>query len=66
MCIYSERDSDTILFTSEGGVDIGDVDAKAKKMVVEVKGRDEKDGVICPEQVKERLLEEVNDQGKKE
>ena len=28
VCIYSERDGDTILFHHEGGVDIGDVDAK--------------------------------------
>ena len=28
ICIYSERHGDTILFHHEGGVDIGDVDAK--------------------------------------
>ena len=28
MCIYSGREGDTILFHHEGGVDIGDVDAK--------------------------------------
>jgi len=36
VCIYSHRRGDTILFTHEGGVDIGDVDAKAKKLEVPV------------------------------
>nr|AUZ82868.1 ATP citrate lyase [Tigriopus kingsejongensis] len=36
VCIYSSRSSDTILFTHEGGVDIGDVDAKALKMEISV------------------------------
>ena len=32
VCIYSHRHGDTLLFTHEGGVDIGDVDAKALKL----------------------------------
>ncbi|KAH9983163.1 ATP-citrate synthase [Russula compacta] len=32
ICITSKREGDTILFTHEGGVDIGDVDAKALKL----------------------------------
>lgn len=36
VCIYSTRTCDTILFTPEGGVDIGDVDAKAQKLDVQV------------------------------
>lgn len=28
MCIYSHRNGDTVLFHHEGGVEIGDVDAK--------------------------------------
>ncbi|KAI5121419.1 hypothetical protein M0805_006182 [Coniferiporia weirii] len=32
ICITSAREGDTILFTHEGGVDIGDVDAKALKL----------------------------------
>ncbi|KAH9063243.1 ATP-citrate synthase [Lactarius vividus] len=32
VCITSQREGDTILFTHEGGVDIGDVDAKALKL----------------------------------
>jgi ATP citrate (pro-S)-lyase len=35
ICIYSLRDEDVILFHHEGGVDIGDVDAKATKMSIE-------------------------------
>ncbi|KAH8116187.1 ATP citrate lyase isoform 2 [Phellopilus nigrolimitatus] len=36
ICITSAREGDTILFTHEGGVDIGDVDAKALKLDVPV------------------------------
>lgn len=36
VCIYSHRHADTILFYHEGGVDIGDVDAKAVKLDVPV------------------------------
>lgn len=36
ICIHSVREGDEILFTHEGGVDIGDVDAKAKKIMVKV------------------------------
>lgn len=36
ICIYSHRYADTILFHHEGGVDIGDVDAKALKLEVPV------------------------------
>ncbi|XP_043599125.1 ATP-citrate synthase [Bombus pyrosoma] len=36
VCIYSHRNADTILFHHEGGVDIGDVDAKALKLDVPV------------------------------
>jgi succinyl-CoA synthetase beta subunit len=32
VCINSEREGDNILFAHEGGVDIGDVDAKALKL----------------------------------
>ncbi|KAH7105232.1 ATP-citrate synthase [Auriculariales sp. MPI-PUGE-AT-0066] len=32
VCINSEREGDNILFTHEGGVDVGDVDAKALKL----------------------------------
>lgn len=36
MCINSDRDGDNILFTHEGGVDVGDVDAKALKLQIAV------------------------------
>ncbi|MCP6484423.1 hypothetical protein NL492_26805, partial [Klebsiella pneumoniae] len=36
VCIYSHRNADTILFHHEGGVDIGDVDAKALKLEVPI------------------------------
>lgn len=36
VCIYSHRNGDTILFHHEGGVDIGDVDAKASKLEIAV------------------------------
>lgn len=39
MCIYSHRNADTILFHHQGGVDIGDVDAKALKLDVPVGGQ---------------------------
>ena len=41
MCIQSVRQGDLIYFTHEGGVDVGDVDAKALKLMVPV-------GTICP------------------
>ncbi|KAJ3121452.1 citrate synthase [Nowakowskiella sp. JEL0407] len=36
IAIQSQRDGDLIYFTHEGGVDVGDVDAKAKKLLVPV------------------------------
>ena len=36
VCITSGRDADTILFTHEGGVDIGDADAKSLKLDIPV------------------------------
>jgi ATP citrate (pro-S)-lyase len=36
VCIYSHRYADTILFHHHGGVEIGDVDAKALKLDVPV------------------------------
>jgi len=32
VCIYSHREGDTILFHHEGGVEIGDVDAKVNML----------------------------------
>ncbi|KAF7724308.1 citrate synthase [Apophysomyces ossiformis] len=36
VCINSVREGDYILFTHEGGIDIGDVDAKALKLLIKV------------------------------
>ncbi|KAH6592709.1 hypothetical protein BASA61_004475 [Batrachochytrium salamandrivorans] len=36
ICIQSVRDGDLIFFTHEGGVDVGDVDEKARKMLIPV------------------------------
>lgn len=54
MCIYASREGDHVLFHHEGGVDVGDVDAKAKKLLVRV---DEK---ISEESVKKELLTQVS------
>lgn len=36
VAIYSKMDQDVILFYEEGGVEIGDVDAKARQLIVPV------------------------------
>ncbi|KAK4685018.1 ATP citrate (pro-S)-lyase, partial [Tremellales sp. Uapishka_1] len=36
VCIHSTREGDWILFTHEGGVEVGDVDAKALKLLIAV------------------------------
>lgn len=36
VCINSSRECDSILFTHEGGIDVGDVDAKALKLDIMV------------------------------
>lgn len=53
VCIYSHRTADTILFYHQGGVDIGDVDAKALKLDVPV-GQD-----VTAESIEKVLLTEV-------
>uniref|UniRef100_A0A8D3BDW4 ATP-citrate synthase n=1 Tax=Scophthalmus maximus TaxID=52904 RepID=A0A8D3BDW4_SCOMX len=50
VCIYATREGDHVLFHHEGGVDVGDVDAKAKKLLIAV---DEK---ISEDLVKKELL----------
>uniref|UniRef100_A0A8C9C6T7 ATP-citrate synthase n=1 Tax=Phocoena sinus TaxID=42100 RepID=A0A8C9C6T7_PHOSS len=50
VCIYATREGDYVLFHHEGGVDVGDVDAKAQKLLV---GVDEK---LNPEGIKKHLL----------
>ncbi|XP_037665066.1 ATP-citrate synthase isoform X4 [Choloepus didactylus] len=50
VCIYAARDGDYILFHHEGGMDVGDVDAKAQKLLVGV------DKKLNPEDIKKHLL----------
>eukprot|EP00746_Dinoflagellata_sp_MGD_P149538 gnl/MRDRNA2_/MRDRNA2_81546_c0_seq1.p1 gnl/MRDRNA2_/MRDRNA2_81546_c0~~gnl/MRDRNA2_/MRDRNA2_81546_c0_seq1.p1 ORF type:complete len:1098 (+),score=227.69 gnl/MRDRNA2_/MRDRNA2_81546_c0_seq1:89-3382(+) len=54
VCIFSERDTDTIMFTHEGGVDIGDVDAKAMKMSIKLGDEDPSAALVT-----EQLLKSV-------
>ncbi|XP_014228463.1 ATP-citrate synthase [Trichogramma pretiosum] len=56
VCIYSHRNADTILFHHEGGVDIGDVDAKALKLEVPVNG-----GIPEEDVITKQLLQHVAD-----
>uniref|UniRef100_T1J8J3 ATP-citrate synthase n=1 Tax=Strigamia maritima TaxID=126957 RepID=T1J8J3_STRMM len=53
VCIYSHRYADTILFHHEGGVDIGDVDAKAVKLDIPI------DGSTTSTQIKQVLMKSV-------
>lgn len=55
VAIYSERDADTILFHHEGGVDIGDVDAKAVSLEVAV------GTTPTADDIKSRLLASIPD-----
>lgn len=61
ICIYSHRKADTILFHHQGGVDIGDVDAKALKLDIPV-GSDLPDRSI----LMNRLLTHIKTNDKKE
>ncbi|XP_071158755.1 ATP-citrate synthase-like isoform X1 [Mytilus edulis] len=58
ICIYSHRTADTILFHHEGGIDIGDVDAKAVKLEVPV-GSD-----LTEDKIKSVLLTKAPDNSK--
>ncbi|XP_031699068.1 ATP-citrate synthase isoform X3 [Anarrhichthys ocellatus] len=58
VCIYATREGDYVLFHHEGGVEVGDVDAKAQRLLVAV---DEK---LSEKQVKEKLLAHVPDEKK--
>jgi len=53
ICIYSKRDHDAILFTHEGGIDIGNVEDKAKTLIVKVGEED----ALNPTVIVENLLE---------
>lgn len=59
MCIYATREGDHVLFHHEGGVEVGDVDAKAQRLMVAV------DDKLSEDQVTEQLLTHVSDEKKK-
>ena len=61
ICITSAREGDQILFTHEGGVDIGDVDAKALRLDIPVLS-----SFPSREVVASTLLKHVTDAGKRE
>ncbi|XP_062387312.1 ATP-citrate synthase isoform X3 [Sardina pilchardus] len=50
VCIYAAREGDWVLFHHEGGVDVGDVDSKAQKLLVAV------DDKLTEEMVIQQLL----------
>lgn len=59
ICIYSHRKADTILFHHQGGIDIGDVDAKALKLDIPVGGEIPDRSILI-----DRLLTNVMDDKK--
>ncbi|XP_056152651.1 ATP-citrate synthase-like isoform X2 [Lampris incognitus] len=58
VCIYASREGDYVLFHHEGGVEVGDVDAKAQRLLVAV------DNKLSEDQVTEQLLTHVSDDKK--
>jgi ATP citrate (pro-S)-lyase len=60
VCVYSHREGETILFHHEGGVDVGDVDAKAIKLNVSI------DDQLKLSDVTTKLLINVANQKRKE
>jgi ATP citrate (pro-S)-lyase len=60
VCIYSHREGETVLFHHEGGVDIGDVDAKALKLSVPI------DEQLKLTYISSKLLVNVANQKRKE
>ncbi|KAJ1915839.1 ATP citrate lyase subunit 1 [Mycoemilia scoparia] len=61
VCIQSNREGDEILFTHEGGVDVGDVDAKATRLAVPVETP-----LPAPEDIAKALLGEIKDAQQRE
>jgi len=59
VCIYAQRNCDTILFHHEGGVEIGDVESKAVKLEV---GLEDK---VTIELIENKLMQNVPRQKKK-
>ena len=61
VCVQSVREGDVILFYDKGGVDVGDVDAKAARLLVPTNTSFES----LAGQVTSDLLKEIKDAGKK-
>ncbi|KAI9140660.1 citrate synthase-like protein [Paraphysoderma sedebokerense] len=61
ICIQSHRHGDELLFTHEGGIDIGDVDSKALKLFIPVNS-----SFPSAETVRTQLLKDVDTPTKKE
>ncbi|CAI5744614.1 unnamed protein product [Peronospora destructor] len=55
VCIVSNRDGEEVLFHHEGGVDVGDVDAKAKRLQVGI------ESIASEEEVTTALLSSVEE-----
>ena len=61
ICINSAREGDIVLFTHEGGVEVGDVDAKALQLLIPVGGE-----LPSRETIKKDLLSGVEGEERKE
>ena len=59
LCIHTDREGDEILFHHEGGVDVGDVDAKATRV------RFSEDEVPSSKQISDSLLSKLKDEKRK-
>ncbi|KAF9255440.1 ATP citrate lyase isoform 2 [Marasmius fiardii PR-910] len=66
VCINSSREYDTILFTHEGGVDVGDVDAKALKLNIPVTTSTKTQTFPEKKVIKDTLLTHVDSDEKKD
>ncbi len=59
ICIHSLRGYDEVLFTTEGGVEIGDVEAKAKILRIDVAKE-----TVTNDEIKDAILSEVSESKK--
>ncbi|KAL0058396.1 ATP citrate lyase subunit 1 [Marasmius tenuissimus] len=66
VCVNSSREFDTILFTHEGGVDVGDVDAKALKLNIPVTTSSKTQTFPSKQEIKDTLLTHVDSEEKKD
>lgn len=47
VCLQAKPEGDEVMFCAEGGVDVGDVDAKARRLLVPVEGELEEERVLA-------------------